>query len=190
MKRSEPSPRDLAATSVIAAACIVGFVALVSARLDASLGRARATLSALSAGQRESPLEREADAVEQQAESLGAWVEAQTRADQSARYEALLRLAEALDVRVDRIDPTPVRRGREERVTEFGFALDATGEYERVARLLDRIERELGAAGVARFSIAPAGGADGPGRVRVTLETRHVRFEPGRAVASASGDER
>jgi len=187
MKGSADSPRNLVAVGAIATASIVGFVSIVSAPLNASLTRTRATLDALTSGQRNSPQLHHAEALTQRARALDAWVGEQSGADQSTQYQRLLMLAERLDVRVERIDPVPPRRGSDADVMTYGFTLDAMGSYEHVARLIEGVESELGAATVARFSLTPAGRTNRGDSVRVTLETSHVQLKPTETVARAGG---
>lgn len=183
MKRSSASSRDLAALGVIAVAAIVGFVGLVSARVNDSLATERATLSRLLDGPRSSPMEHEADVVAQRAARLSAWIDAeQVTVDQSVLYERLLRLAEAGGVRVDRIDPSAVRPAADGRSASYGFTFAAVGTYESVARLLGGIETELGVSAVTRFSLAPASDANAE-QVRASIEMTHLQIKQSTALA-------
>jgi hypothetical protein len=95
-------------------------------------------------------------------------------------YEQFRSLAAGAGVRIDRIEPgVPRPAGRAapgEPIDEtFTCSVELSGEFGRVVKFVDEVERGLGAAKVTSLRLAPLASADG-GAVAATIETTHLRL--------------
>lgn len=190
----EPTPvRAVTAQALIACALLAGAVLTVTGPLRGDLAEARARLRSLrqqaeravGVDPAETPRhERDADP-DARAEEIRR--RSERAADASALYDSIMRLAQTHRVRVDRLEPRDSRdrRSGDRPVVSTTFAVAATGEYERVVRFLEAIERETGYVTTVSVRVAPAPDAAGADRVVATFETEHRSFVAPAATAEA-----
>lgn len=122
--------------------------------------------------------------------------------DSAAIYDGFSRLGAAHGVRIDNVSPASGRGGgsiaipaeqlgprprvgEKDKVFRYDgrtemYRLQVTGTFEAVARFIGACERELGAAKVMSFRLAPASGAEaneGADLIVATLDTVHLQLE-------------
>jgi hypothetical protein len=130
--------------------------------------------------------------------SSTAWAAAS--GDQTRLYDAIRKLADAHDVRLDRVDPSgprldrSARRGQPDSDASFradvqSYRLQVRGSYAHVARFIGSLGSDLGATRVLSFKLSPAGGGerDQPGMVDAEIQTAHLKLSRILRDASASG---
>lgn len=175
MKRQ--SARELIAMGLIAGAIVAGTAMMINARLEQGLERRRAQLSMLSAESRFSPDASRAHHLAKEAQRLFDWIERGAPSFGAPLYSRLLTLGDQHGVQVDRIDPVAGDDGAGAFAGAAGFGIEATGEYEPLARFIGAIEREDGFNVVVRFSVTPVEHGEGE-LVRASIQTMHYRFDP------------
>ncbi len=183
------STRDLVSMGVIAVAMVGGVAMLINGRLEQGLERRHSLMDTLSAEARFSPDASRTIRLASEADRLFAWLDQGTPRVEAPWSTRLLELGEREDVRIDRIDPIAQNEDDEDFARSYGFTVEATGEYERVARFLAAIEGDSGFNVVTRFSLTPVEHADGE-TVHAMIQTAHYSFDPAAlAITMAAIDE-
>jgi hypothetical protein len=136
--------------------------------------------------------ESAADEIRGRLEALYEWTA--PNADPGRLYEALRSEARRAGVRIERIEPGPMRQiargagGEREPLGEtFGYTIEVTGTYAGIASFVDACEERMGATKVSSLRVS-AGAPTPEGREPVlsgVIETMHLRLTPASGESSA-----
>lgn len=181
--------RNFISLSVILLACVFGFVALVSARVQSSVESRHTAIAALADARRTAPAADQILSFQSQTAVFQAWIQQNNAAEGSRLYSQLLALGDREGLRIERIDPASRDEEQGLFATTVAFSIEAVGSYQNVARFIGAIENDFGFASVVGFSLTPIDGEQGE-LVHASLETAHRRFDPKAApVANAEVEE-